>query len=184
MDIDGGNQKQLTDQPGAVPVPAPDGRWVFYNSAGGPKPAFLKVPVDGGESVLITAPPGLNSSVTISPNGKQIATPYWDEQLDRPGGVMIFPSEGGAPSKRLKITFDPEAMAGAFVWALDGQALLSIDDDRANIWSQPIDGSKPTRLTDFQGDELFNFAYSRDGNWLAVARGRVTEDVVMFTELN
>jgi hypothetical protein len=55
---------------------------------------------------------------------------------------------------------------------------------RANIWRQLINGSAPTQLIDFQGDEIFDFAYSRDGNWLAVTRGRFTGDVLRITDLN
>jgi len=42
---------------------------------------------------------------------------------------------------------------------------------------------RPVQVTDFQGDQFFNFDYSRDGKWLAVARGRVTDDVVLISEL-
>jgi hypothetical protein len=38
-------------------------------------------------------------------------------------------------------------------------------------------------LTDFIGDKIFNFAWSRDGKWLALARGRVAEDVVLISDL-
>lgn len=184
MDVDGGNKKQLTNMEGVFPFPSPDGRWVFYSSVDPVDVVFWKVPVDGGEPVLINSPRGLNSAPLISPSGKEIAATYWDVELDQSAGVVIFPIEGGQPTRRLNIHLDFEGIASVWAWALDGRALIYIDNDRANIWSQPSDGSKPTRLTDFQGDELFHFAYSRDGNWLAVARGRVTEDVVMITASN
>jgi Tol biopolymer transport system component len=184
MDINGGNKKQLTRSGGSFPFLSPDGRWVFYLLIDPAKPLTWKVPVDGGESVLIAAPPGINGPPVISPNGKQIAAVYFDALLDPVAGVVIFPIEGGPAITRLPIPPDFDSLAAGFCWALDGRAIIYVDADLANIWSQPIDGSKPTRLTDFQGDELFNFAYSRDGNWLAVARGRVTKDVVMITDSN
>ena len=182
MDVDGGNKRQLTNIEGIIPYPSPDGRWVFYRSTSQIKVDFWKVPVDGGESILLTTPQGVNGAPLISPDGRHFAVFYWDGNLDPPGGVAIVPSEGGPPSRRFQINFDYESLAWGATWALDGRALLYIDGTRANIWSQPMDGGKPIRVTDFQGDELLNFAYSRDGNWLAVARGRVTEDVVMITD--
>jgi Tol biopolymer transport system component len=184
MDIDGRNIKQLISGEG-FPVPSPDGKWVFYSLRDPTtKAAFWKVPVEGGEPVLINGPRGINGPPLVSPNGKDIATGYWDGELDLTAGIAIFPIEGGQPIKRLNLQLhvDSEANTAMWGWALNGRALLYIDDNLANIWSHPIDGSKPTRLTDFQGDELFYFAYSRDGKWLAVARGRVTEDVVMITD--
>lgn len=99
----------------------------------------------------------------ISPDGKQIATTYWDEAVNPRCGVAILPIEGGPPTRRVIIFLDYDSLVSGFSWVPDGRAVLYIGENRANIWSQPIDGSKPTRLTDFQGDELFNFAYSRDG---------------------
>ncbi|HEX6730260.1 MAG TPA: protein kinase, partial [Pyrinomonadaceae bacterium] len=176
MDVNGGNKKRLTNMEGFLPFPSLDGRWVFYSSMDPANVSVLKVPIDGGEPVLINSPRGLNSGPLISPNGKEIAVGYWDGELDPSAGIVIFPIEGGQPIKRLNIQvhLDSEAAASPWGWALNGRALLYIGDNRDNIWSQPIDGSKPTRLTDFQGDELFHFAYSPDGKWLAVARGRVT----------
>ncbi len=45
-----------------------------------------------------------------------------------------------------------------------------------------MDGGDPVQVTDFQGDQIFNFDYSPDGKWLAVARGRITDDVVMISD--
>lgn len=50
-----------------------------------------------------------------------------------------------------------------------------------NIWRQPIDGSPPVQVTDFRDGRIFNFAYSRDGNQLALSRGTSNRDVVVIT---
>jgi len=44
-----------------------------------------------------------------------------------------------------------------------------------------IDGGEPEQLTNFPGDQVFNFDYSQDGKWLAASRGRVTSDVVLIS---
>ncbi len=90
---------------------------------------------------------------------------------------MVLPFDGGPPTRRFNIR-----VAGGFVlrWSWEGYALLYIDNQ--NIWSQPLDRGKPLQLTDFQGDQIFNFAYSPDGKSLALARGRVTDDVVLIED--
>lgn len=184
MDVNGNNEKQLTNGVQDVSLYlSPDGRWLFYISWGTFNGTLWKVPIDGGQPVSVTFLSTF-SNPAISPDGKQIAMPYYDEKLKPAGGVMILPIEGGPPTKRFKIFYDFEGLALRFRWMPDGSAFLYVDDRRANIWSQPINGSAPTQLTDFQGDELFDFAYSPDGNWLAVARGKVTEDVLMIKDLN
>ncbi len=45
-----------------------------------------------------------------------------------------------------------------------------------------MDGGEPVQLTDFQGDQVFNFDYSPDDKWLSIARGRVTGDVVLISD--
>ena len=51
-----------------------------------------------------------------------------------------------------------------------------------NLWSQPLDGGPPKQVTDFKSDEIFSFAWSRDGKQLALARGVETGDVVLITD--
>ena len=114
----------------------------------------------------------------VSPDGKQVACFYWD-QANPPHGVMIFPFAGGEPTKRFNIPEPPDAVA--LDWSLDGRSLLYIDSRLSNIWRQPIDGGEPEQLTNFPGDQVFNFDYSQDGKWLAASRGRVTSDVVLIS---
>jgi len=180
MDVDGGNPKQLTDGKGnAYSYPSPDGRWVVYVTWDFGDASLWKVPIDGGDPVqLVDAAANLP---VISPDGKQIACFYWDEQAKPPQGVMIFPFEGGLPTKRFNIFATYEGFV--LHWTSDGRALLYIDNRLSDIWSQPVDGGKPVQITDFEGDQTFNFDYSPDGKWLAVARGRITDDVIMINDV-
>jgi hypothetical protein len=49
-------------------------------------------------------------------------------------------------------------------WTADGQAVNypAIHDGVSNIWRQPINGSAPVQVTNFQDGRIFNFAYSPD----------------------
>ena len=86
-----------------------------------------------------------------------------------------MPFEGGAPVK----TFDiPQTAGWVFRWTANSRALTYIDTRSgvSNIWSLPLDGGKPTQLTDFKADQIFFFDWSSDGKQLAAARGLVTND--------
>jgi hypothetical protein len=37
-------------------------------------------------------------------------------------------------------------------------------------------------LRQFKPDSIFDFAWSRDGKWLALDRGRISRDVVLLTD--
>lgn len=54
----------------------------------------------------------------------------------------------------------------------------------SQIMIQPLDGGEPFPLTDFQSDDIFSFDWSRDGNRLAVIRGKQLSDVVLIKSNN
>ncbi len=53
----------------------------------------------------------------------------------------------------------------------------------ANIWVRPLDGGPERRLTDFKSEQVFRFAWSRDGKYLAVTRGAMMKDVILIDGL-
>lgn len=181
MDTDGRNPKQLTR--GVVdedPDCSPDGRWVIYTNLDLGKPTLWKVPLAGGAPVQITD--RFSRYPVVSPDGKLIASYYWDEQPDSPLQVVLFPLAGGKPTKGFTI---PPGVVGPVIlrWTSNGQALVYVDsrDRVSNLWSQPLDGSPPRQLTDFQADRIFGFDWSRDDRWLACSRGSVAHDVVLIS---
>ena len=75
---------------------------------------------------------------------------------------------------------------GIWRWMPDGQALGYIDlRTQSDLWAQPLDGSAPRQLTHFpaDGQQIWDFDWSADGKRLAVARGRITSDIVLFRGL-
>jgi len=162
MDIDGGNPKQLTfGKRNLFPHLSPDERWVVYQSSDAGVSSLWRVPIEGGDPVHLNDT--RSNFPVVSPDGKQVACFYWD-QANPPHGVMIFPFAGGQPTKRFNIPEPPDAVA--LDWSLDGRSLLYIDSRLSNIWRQPIDGGEPEQLTNFPGDQVFNFDYSQDGKWI------------------
>jgi len=175
MDIDGSNPKQLTSGSGEnLPQCTPTGDWVVYNSFPG-KVVLWKVQINGGNPVQLTDKPSFEPMV--SPDGKLIACTYMDEHLG--WRTAIIPFAGGQPAK----LFDIDIKFSS--WTPDGRALAYLDPPGfLNIRSQPIDGKPSRQLTDFKSDRIFSFAWSRDGKQLALARGTLTNDVVLISNFN
>ena len=172
MNIDGSSLKQLTSGDDEIgPQITPDGQWVIYLSVSGVMP-LLKIPIDGGKPVQIIESTSFGAA--ISPNGQWIAVRYPVQASP----VAVYPFEGGQPQKMLNLP-----NSSFFSWTPDGRALAYIDPKNfANIISQPIDGGPPKQWTDFKTDRIFNFAWSRDGKQLALARGTLTKDVVLIAD--
>jgi serine/threonine protein kinase len=179
MDMDGGHPVQLTSGNGEYAAYcAPDGLWLYYTGVGsGKNPVSVwKVPINGGEPVLVIDKH--SRMPIISPDQRLLAFVYSDLRETPPYGIAIAPVEGGPLIKRLAISHE----GGVFHWTPDGRALAYIDHRSLNVWAQPIEGGKPTQLTNFKSDQTFNFAWSRDGKQLALARGTLTSDVVLISD--
>lgn len=175
MDIDGGNQKQLTNHASeGVPSFTPDGRWVVYSEAGS---GIWKVPAEGGPPVLIL---GNAHTASVSPDGSLIACFYRDDRSHVAGGIAVVSTEGGPP---VKVFDEPKDITSPTIrWTADGRALVYVAtrDNVSNLWTLPVDGSPPRPLTGFTSDRIFNFAWSRDNKQLALARGNTVEHVVLI----
>jgi Tol biopolymer transport system component/DNA-binding winged helix-turn-helix (wHTH) protein len=176
VDSDGANPKQLTRGGDYFfPSCSPDGKWVVFNSSfGGPR--LWKISIDGGAPAQLTD--YYSGHPAASPNGKWIAS--LKDEGDRMK-IAVVPFEGGQPSK----AFDYVGLNAAnnpVRWTPDGRALAYIDTRKgvSNVWSQPLAGGSLEQITDFKSGLIFDFAWSRDGKQLALARGTVTSDVVLI----
>ena len=170
VDIDGSNPKQLTDGFGLNPLCSPDSQWVYYTG----ERFHWKVPIDGGEPVQVSGP--YSNILAFSPDGN--LTAYLTSE-GNPAKVGITSFEGVEPVT----VFERLENVTRYQWAPDSSALtyFSSRGGASNIWSQPIAGGSPKRLTDFEpGLKISSFAWSRDGKQLAVSRSEATTDVVLI----
>jgi Tol biopolymer transport system component len=186
MNADGTNARRLTHGPLDVHPDAPaDDRWVIYASfvdwsppGVGGEPTLWRVPIDGGQPLEISRQPA--SYPRVSADGKQVGYIYFPGRdprfsadhvamlgLNGKGGFRIFES---SPSDETLIS-----------WSPDGKGLDYIVNDAGvgNIWRQPVDGGPATQVTRFMSDELYTFAWSRDGR-LACVRGTTTRGAVLI----
>jgi DNA-binding winged helix-turn-helix (wHTH) protein/Tol biopolymer transport system component len=185
-DIDGSNPQRLRDGRGTADAQiTPDNKWLIYTLAWAGKWSVLwKAPTDGGAAAPLND--AISTHPAISPDGKFIACFYLNGQADTqitPTSIAIIPLEGGQPAKIFNIATTVNQAAG-LRWTTDGLALTYVDHrgGHANVFRQPIDGDSPQQLTDFTDEHIFSFAWSRDGQQLALARGVIVSDVVLLRD--
>ncbi len=168
MDIDGSNPKQLTDQGG---YPQATAEWLIYQA----RRKLWKMPIDGGEPVQLSDKDLIRCAV--SPDGKLLACVL---AAPIPAKLAVIPIEGGAPLKVFDAPPSPN-MPPRIRWTPDGRAVSYVAHQNgiSDIWSQPIDGGAPKKLTDFKADHIFSFDWSRD-NKLVISHGSSTSDVVLI----
>jgi len=179
MDADGGNPSQLTrmteDLEAEHPVLSPDGAWVYFNPFGKGSGFIAKIPINGGEPMIVR-----NSGwpFSISPNGKLMSLAFYDKTSSQPwkNGIMSLENR-----KTLKVFEEGYHVNEG--WTADSRSLLVgiRDNDRSNLWLQPIDGSEPRQLTKFDGGILRSFAISPDFKQIAIARGNPSSEAVLIT---
>jgi Tol biopolymer transport system component len=184
MDSDGDNLKRLTEGPGDIlPQSSPDGRWVVFWSNHSGALRVWKVSIDGGVPVQLTDQIMYNP--TVSPDGSQIACLYRETQPNAPvNKIAIIPFAGGDPIKVLELPKSYRQTNAGLRWTPDGRAVTYVDmtGGVSNIWSLPVNGGKPVQLTNFKTDQIFWYAFSRDGKQLALSRGKETSDVILIRD--
>jgi len=184
VDSEGGNPKQLTTGEGRYdfwPRCSPDSQWVVCLSLNPPnnnERTLWKIPFEGGTPVQLRSK--WTGWFAISRDGKWIACTGRDDP-NQAAKLIVLPIQGGPPSK----TFD--APAGSDLrdvdWAPDGGSLTfsAIQKGAPNVWTQPLAGGPPKRLTNFDAGTTFPLAWSRDGKQLALVRGTSTSDAVLIS---
>lgn len=81
---DGSHRTQLTrgEKSASAPEFSPDGRFIYYSSERNGKPNLLRIPVDGGESEMLTDWKGEIGAFHVSRDGKWIAFAGMQERAD------------------------------------------------------------------------------------------------------
>jgi len=170
IDQDGGNPTQLTNSDGeSFPDCSRYEPWFVYTSN---DLKVWKLSLDGGNPLLIIDHQAARPAV--SPDGKWIAAGYPTLTSFK---TAIFPAAGGEPVKLLNI------WRAYFRWTPDSRAVAYIHENQTKLTSQPIDGGPAKEVLNLQADQLFRFAWSRDGKQLALARGTLTSDVILINNL-
>lgn len=181
LELSSGDQIQLTHGISEeFPAISPDGKWVIYNSTASSKFTLWRVSIDGGEPVQLNDE--LTQWPTVSPDGQRIAC-WYRSDANAQWKVALIPISGGQPERYIDL---PGAdVAFPVRWTPDGKAISFVftRNGISNIFLQPLEGGEVKQLTQFTSEQIFWFDWSRDGKQLACSRGRITNDVVLISDL-
>ena len=101
----------------------------------------------------------------------------WQESMGG-GALKVISADNGKVIR----TFDQIRAAFAVQWSPDGKSIVYTDwRGVRNVWSQPLSGGPPQKLTDFKDEGIFNCALSFDGKQLACRRRKTTSDAIMIS---
>ena len=187
----GGPPVKVLDRIDAPVSFSPDGkqfvlvRGNYPNTANdGPKPTLWKVSINGGDSAQVTD--HVASSAVVSPDGKLLAYTYPDsaDPYAPPNRIAVVTFDGNTPVTTFG--FAPSGTVPTLLqWSRDGKSLLySVNQySVSNVWSQPLDGSKPKQITEFNDGLMTGFAWSHDDKTFAAIRGSLLRDAVLITDL-
>jgi Tol biopolymer transport system component/predicted Ser/Thr protein kinase len=166
-------EHSLSDQ---MPVVAPDGDTVLFNSWANNSPALIKLSLQGRSRMSLTTLNARNAA--ISPDGRRLACEI-RESFDGPWRVAVLSIRDGSIEKDNPSV--PLEAGSRVRWSPDGTALDYVDArDSANVWRFPLDGSLAHALTHRQGDPISDFAWNPDGTRIAWVSSNIRKDVIIF----
>jgi Tol biopolymer transport system component len=186
VNSDGSHAQQLTNGRLEVhPDASPDGKTVVFASFAdwapgvGGEPTLWRVPLDGGQASQISSQPASVPSVSL--DGKQIACIHFPAKDPRISSQLLAVlREDGAGGFTI---FDRSPSDGTtLAWSPDGKALDYVVNANGvgNIWRQPLNGGPTAQVTHFDTDNLYHFAWYRDGRLLCT-RGNTTHSAILIT---
>lgn len=185
IDSDGLNATTLASGLVYSPTCSPDGRSLYYVLMGTSQ-KILRVPIEGGEPLMVGEIPGvtIRGTMRVSPNGQFLAFPY-DVYDPKPVLKLAVMSSGQG---RIHKSFElpPEAYREACLrWSPSGESVqfLLTKGDVTNIWEQPLAGGSPKQITNFTSGRIFDFNWTEDASQLLLSRGEVSSDVVLLKNL-
>jgi DNA-binding winged helix-turn-helix (wHTH) protein len=189
IDASGGNLLKVTN--GNVgqrrsPQVSPDGSWLYYifRDSKGSKIMRLNLSDQKEEIWLEDEKVNCGLYLQMSPDGKYLACPNWRlrtvNDADKHNAELAIisvetrsvfqymPIERISPNFR----FSPDSKSIEFIAALDSGTQLM---------RQAFNESEPKSILSMPEDRIFNFAWSKDGKRLAMAKGLQIRDAVLLT---
>ncbi len=174
-DVLGQHAVELLKELMILPIVTPDGRQIMFVRVSDGNQTLWTIPIDGGTPTHFTN--DFSTGADISPDGKSILIRSWNEQKR---GAMFICDLPGCTNRR-SLPYLENAK-----WMPDGRSVagLTVVTPRSNLWAQPFDGKPAHQLTHFTDPRtIIDFAWSRDGKRLAIARTTSTSDIVLFKGL-
>ena len=166
-----------------------DGKWLYYTRTVGPRWRIEKVPLDGGDPVLVRDDGYVHSPV-VGESVLFFAVRSW--HLGSVDWTICRATSDDGPAEPIgRISAARVPVTSAFVHgnlSPDGDwlALPLIDGGTTNVWALPTTGGPMRPLTDFQGRSTLiarQVWWSPDGQFVYAAVAELGADVVMYDGL-
>ena len=187
VETNGNNPFQITNSGNIYsPSISPDSKWIYYTAAHTMNtPPFLwKVSIEGGESIKLTEK--AFRMPKISPDGKYIAGYFPDANPDskipKKMKLTILSAQDGSLVKQFSVPIND--LERPLAWTPNSEAITFWRKEKgvANFWQQSLNSETPKQLTDWQTDEIFRMAYSKDGKYFAFERGNLIDDIILIQD--
>jgi Tol biopolymer transport system component len=180
VNADGTNATALVDSDRVFgPTCSPDARWVAFTHAA----AINRISLAGGTPEQL-GQYVVQSGTDYSPDGRTIAAI-----------ALVRSTQPSVAARRMLVLLTPgseprlldteQNFAGGNVrFTRDGSGVAYAVRQKAadQIVIQPLDGSPHLTVTAFTGGRILSFAWSPDGQSLALTRGYADSDVVLLTD--
>jgi hypothetical protein len=186
MNIDGSDQRSLTDVAGNTEFPKIDidGRSVEFIWHRELEHLIGRVPLSGGKVEEVPLPPSLPTVGAYywakSPDGKKIANVFRDESTSRTKVAVKIIATG-----EIETVLDI-APISIFKWLPDGTGLFYKEREEGERLASKvlrIDLTKrtPRLLVSVEPDVVGDLSYSYDAKYIALVRGSGVSNVVMLS---
>jgi Tol biopolymer transport system component len=185
LDLQSGASAQLTNSLGeSLPACAGKGQQIFFLGLleGNATRAF-KVPITGGTPSQISTQ-HIATGPVPSPDQRHIKFSAFAK--DGTATIRIVSMDTGAEEWIFKIpaTLDPNGDLST--WGSDSRSLVASDlrNGTPNLWEFPLfRDAPPKQLTHFDSGVIFTQRLSPDGKLIALSKGTISSDAVLFTEV-
>jgi Tol biopolymer transport system component/DNA-binding winged helix-turn-helix (wHTH) protein len=184
MNTDGSNPQKITENQDVFSLElAPDGKEIFYTARGENiyVQKLWKILPDGTGAKQLTDKSTFLPK--ISPDGKTIACYFPDAQT---GSLRLtfLSAETGEILRQIETPANEGAPL--FDWNRDGQNLYltTKQNGTTTLWLEPINGTLPTKLKDWQNESFFRLDVSGDGKSVFYEKGVATNSVLLLRDIS
>jgi hypothetical protein len=132
----------------------------------------LRVSTDGGEAVSMVEGVSFNP-MAVSPDGTQLLGSGWD-QPNRRSSLALLPTGGG----EVRLLNLP--VVGRASWSADSKSVIYLDfiDGQPAMMTRDLSQTTSRELAPLAGQRVQAFAWSWDGQKVALGRGTFASDDV------